>query len=300
VNISNVVSFADRVVSPDTDMVYPLTLINSFSPAGVHHNHKFWEMELVVDSDWLPDNTAPLAYWAYTQDVKALGGVQPALVCNDCINYIEWLKVYIREADGTQTCLTYANAEPNVVWCVGDTSDFRNEQSARHQTKTFKFICLQDRGKAQTAVAYAKGANEAAVKYLRIKDFTVGANVCTNILAFKDELVLQVVPQFVPNTFQGVDIRQDFMWRLLTVTVDSETSIFDPYFTVEAENPVFAGNFYVEHVLADGAGTVERWAYSASDSRIVNRSEGRIDADSERDTIDYQILTKCTKTITHP
>ena len=55
VAIENVVSFASRVVSPDGDLVDPLTMINAPNPAGVHQNHKYWELELTLDTiRWVP------------------------------------------------------------------------------------------------------------------------------------------------------------------------------------------------------------------------------------------------------
>jgi hypothetical protein len=262
-------------------------------------------MEMVLDSDWLPDNANPTHYWAYYQDVQDTAGVNPALVCGDCINWIEWMKVYIRESDGTQTQLTYADgtdADENILWCVGETSEFQNENKERHQTVTFRFICLGERGKdSETAEVYAPGASEEAVKIMRVNNFTVGAKQCTNIYGFKDELVIETMPQFTPNTYQGLALKQDHMWRILTITVDSETDIFDPYIDITTANTVFpAGNFYAEFTLADGLGTVERWAYDPAYSYILNRRDGRVDADVARDTIEYQIITRCTKTITHP
>lgn len=303
VEIENVISFADRVVSPDGDMIDPLLTINAFHPAGVHHNHKYWEMELVLDSDWLPDNTAPTAYWAYTQQVQAGVGASRAIKCNDDNDSIEWFKVYVREADGTQTKLTYADEDTDVVWCIGETSQINNERGERHQPKTWRFICLQERSKAYTADTHTPGANEEAIKIMRCDNFTIGANSCTNVLSFEDEFVMNMTPQFIPNTFQGVDMKQDQHWRVLTVVVDSETSIFDPYIDITTANSFIpAGNFYVEFTLADGAGTTERWAYTPGDTNayIINRREGEIHADVPRDTIEYQLWTLCTKTVTHP
>ena len=38
-NITNVVSFADRIVSLDGSMLEPLSVINTWNPGGVHQNH---------------------------------------------------------------------------------------------------------------------------------------------------------------------------------------------------------------------------------------------------------------------
>lgn len=147
VNITNVVSFSDRVISPDGSMLYPFSLINTFKPTGVHHSHKYWEMEMVLDTNWLESDALPLRYWAYWVDVQVLAGLQEAIVENGCNNYIEWFKVFIREHDGTTTTLTYADGTPesNKLWCVSEVTEVSNEKGERHQTTTFRFICFGER-----------------------------------------------------------------------------------------------------------------------------------------------------------
>jgi len=305
IQIDNVVSFAERVVSPDGDMVYPMQFINLMSPVGVHHNHKYWELELTLDTDYLKDDTNPHSYWAYDLDVQDAVGVQPAIVCDDDFNSIEWFRVYIREGDGTQTRLTYTAdraADDDTLWCVGETSNFNNETGTRHQTKTFKFICLKEREKAYTAEVHNPGnagyANEGPVKTMRIDNFAILADgVCTNVLSYEDDFVTQMTPQFIPNTFQGLDMKQDQHWRILTIVVDSESDIFDAYIDIITANTNIAANFYMESTLADGLGTQERWTYTSANSYMINRRDGNIDDDVARDTIEYQIITDCDRTV---
>lgn len=303
IQIDNVVSFADRVVSPDGDMVYPMEFINLFTPPGVHHNHKYWELEMVLDTDYLPDDTAPTQYWAEYLDVQDAVGVQPAIVCDDEFNSIEWFKVYIREGDGTQTCLTYSDEDDDVLWCIGENSEFDNETGTTHQTKTFRFICLQERSKSYTAEVHNPGnagyANEAPVKTMRVDNFTRG-NAATNVLRYSDEFVTQMTPQFMPNTFQGLDMKQDQHWRILTLVLDSESDILDAYIDITTANTVIPANFYVETTLADGLATTERWTYAGTVNYIISRREGTVHADVPRDTIEYRIITECCRTISHP
>jgi len=297
--IDNVVSFADRVVSPDGDMVYPMTVINLYSPAGVHHNHKYWEMEMVLDTDYIPDTGSMTTYWAYGQDVQALGGSQYAIVCNNDNNYIEWFKVYIRESDGSQTRLTYADEDQEIVWCISETSDFNNEPGTRHQTTTFKFICYGERTKTHSpANTYTRtAASEANVKYMRVDSIAVNAVTATNVLRFRDDFVMQMTPQFVPNVFQGQDLKQDEHWRILTFVVDSECGIFDTYVDIITANTVVPANTAVVFTLADGAGTTRTWTYSSSIAYIINRREGETHHDLPRDTTEYQMIVNCNKTV---
>ena len=149
-NITNVVSFADRVVSPDGSMLDPLSVINTWNPRGVHHNHKHWEMELVLDTNWKVITTSPgVGYWEYYQMVDG-GNSLPALVNAGANTPIEYFIVTIREHNGTITTLTYADGvfDENLIWLVGKTADINNERGTRHQTTTFRFICFGERGKS--------------------------------------------------------------------------------------------------------------------------------------------------------
>ncbi len=316
IEINNVVSWADRVVSPDGDMVYPMQYINLSTPSGVHHNHKYWEMEMVLDTTYLTDHDLPHQHWPYYLDVKDDGGVQVPIRCGinppSVQNYdIEWLKVYLREGDGTQTELEYADgtADANAVWCTGETAEFNNEIGERHQTITYKFICLQERGKdSTTSEVRAPGthgyADEGPMKFMRIDEVELGGDTAPNILRFEDEFLMQTTPQFLPNLFQGKDLKQDQRWRVLTLVLDSETTLFDTYIDITTANTVLP-NFQLEFTLVDdanwAAGTQQVWAYSGGVgnlSYMLSRREGDIHSDVPRDTIEYRILTACNRIIT--
>ena len=153
VEITNVLYFAYRVVSVEGDMVTALSMINDYVPGGVHQSHKYLEMELCLDTDWLTDSTLRTTRWAYTQDVDVAAGVHPAIDEDGANPDIEYFLVNVREYDGTATtlCFTYDavavenySVDGNVLWCTGETSEISNEDGTPHQTVTFKFICLQD------------------------------------------------------------------------------------------------------------------------------------------------------------
>ena len=144
VTITNVLYFADRVVSPDGDMVDPNVRINDFNPVGVHQNHKYWELEFALDTDWLTDSTDRTTRWAYTQNVDA-GDSKPAIDEDGDNTPIEFFEVNIRDSDGTATTLTYADEDANVLICTSEITEITNEDNARNQTVTFRFICLQER-----------------------------------------------------------------------------------------------------------------------------------------------------------
>jgi len=306
IQVDNVVSWADRIVSPDGDMVYPMEFINLKSPPGVHHNHKHWEMELTLDTDYLTDGLSPTEYWAYYLDVQDGGGTQAPIVCDDDWNFIEYLKVYIREGDGSQTCYTYNDGEEAVLWCTGETSEFDNETGTPHQTKTFKFINFQDRVRSETSESHNPGnagyPAEEPVKTMRVDLFSRvgGATQATNVLRFSDEFMTQMTPQFMPNTFIGLDMKQDQHWRILTLVLDSDSTVLFPYYNATAANTAIPADFYVDFTLADGDATTERWTYTSGVSYVMSRREGSVHMDVPRDTVEYRILTQCGKTVTHP
>jgi len=149
VEITNVLYFAERVVSVEGDMVTPLSMINTWVPSEVHQSHKYLEMELCLDTDWLTNSANRATRWAYTQHVDA-GDSVPAIDEDGPNPDIEYFLVNIRKHDGTATTRCYTSlgdnnyGATNVLWCTGETSEFSNEDGTPHQTVTFRFICLQD------------------------------------------------------------------------------------------------------------------------------------------------------------
>ena len=136
--------FADRIVSTEGDMVSVLNMINDWNPAGVHQSHKYWELELCLDSDWLTDRTVEDESWAYFQNVDNANSA-PAIVWNAANTPIEWFKVNVREYDGGAFTLVYADtADELVLWCVGEVSEISNEDNTPHQTVKWRIICLQE------------------------------------------------------------------------------------------------------------------------------------------------------------
>jgi len=138
-----------------------------------------------------------------------------------------------------------------------------------------------------------------AVKFLYIEDIFVDAKSCTNVLRFTEEHIMEITPQFVPNYYPGVDVKQDHKWWILTFVIDSETDVFDALFSVTAANTAFT-TLYVDFILADGAATRERWTYQATASYIINRNESKTDMDADRNLIEYQVLVYGTRVITRP
>ncbi len=136
-DIENIISYADRLVSPDDAHVDPINVINQAIPKGVHQNQKFYEMDLVLDSH------SHEAF--YAQQVQA--GVPASLAIRETQDndFIAYFRVYIRESDGSTTHYTY---QTQMVWCIGETHTITNEQGERHSGAcTYSFVCLGTRSR---------------------------------------------------------------------------------------------------------------------------------------------------------
>lgn len=141
---------------------------------------------------------------------------------------------------------------------------------------------------------------EGRVRLKNIVSITFGGKTAENIISFKEEHIMNITPQFVPNTFQGVDVLQRAKWRELITIIDSEHNVFDAYFTVVAENAEIATDIVVVFDVADGAGSTETWTYTHVDNTAwVSRKDfGRIEDGARRNTTEYKIITYGVKTIT--
>lgn len=138
---------------------------------------------------------------------------------------------------------------------------------------------------------------EGQIRLKNIVSLTFGAKTAENIVSFKEEHVMNITPQFVPNTFQGVDVLQRAKWRELTIVIDSEHNVFDAYFTVVAANAIIATAVVATFDVADGAGTTETWTYITSKSWVTRKDFGRIEDGARRNTTEYKLLMYGTKII---
>jgi len=135
---------------------------------------------------------------------------------------------------------------------------------------------------------------------IRLKNIaSVAANAITaeNIVSFKEDHIMNIIPQFVPNTFQGVDVLQRAKWRELTIVFDSENNLFDVNFFVTAINVAVATTIVATFDVADGAGTTETWTYIAAKSWVMRKDFGRIEDGARRNTTEIKILMYGTKVI---
>lgn len=138
----------------------------------------------------------------------------------------------------------------------------------------------------------------ARVRLKNIASVTANTITAENILSFKEEHVMNIAPQFVPNVYQGVDVLQRAKWREVTITLDSENNVFDTNWKVAAINTIIATTIVAVFDIADGAGSTETWTYQISKGWVSRKEFGRIEDGARRNTTEYTLLLYGTKLIT--
>lgn len=138
---------------------------------------------------------------------------------------------------------------------------------------------------------------EGAIKLKSIASVAANALTATNVLSFREEFMMNITPQFIPNTYQGLGVLEKAKWRVLTFTFDSDTDIFDLDYFVAAANIPVATTIVVTFAVADAAGTSETWTYEIAESWIQRKEYGRIEDGSARNTFEYTVAMIGTKLI---
>jgi len=139
---------------------------------------------------------------------------------------------------------------------------------------------------------------EGSIKLKNIASVTANTITATNIIGFREEHVMNIVPQFVPNTYLGLGILERAKWRQITFTLDSDSDVFGASFSVEAANTALGTSFIVTFNVADALSTVETWTYQFAKSYVQRKENGRIEDGAARNSMEYTVLMYGTKIIT--
>lgn len=137
---------------------------------------------------------------------------------------------------------------------------------------------------------------EGSIKLKKIKSVTANGVTDTNVLSFREEHVMNITPQFVPNTYQGLGVLEKAKWRVLTFTFDSDSTAFDSSYSVTAANSAIGTAFTVKFTVADSAGTEETWTYEHAKSYVQRKEPGRIEDGATRNTTEYTVITYGSRT----
>ena len=134
---------------------------------------------------------------------------------------------------------------------------------------------------------------EGPCKITRIVSVVANGVTATNILSVKDEFLMNMVPQFVPNTYRGLSMLEKSKWRVVTVVIDSESTLFDASFSVEAANTAIGTSFIINLIVDTtvDTGVPLIWTYDEAACYVQKREYGRIEDGAPRNTIEYTIVT---------
>ena len=136
------------------------------------------------------------------------------------------------------------------------------------------------------------------IKLKNIKTVTTNTITATNILSFKEDHVMNITPQFIPNTYQGLGVLERAKWRVITFTLDSDSDVFAASWAISAINTALGTSFIVTFDVADALGTVETWTYTFTKSWVQRKDGPRIEDGATRNTSTYTIFMYGTKAIT--
>lgn len=137
-----------------------------------------------------------------------------------------------------------------------------------------------------------------AIKLKNIASVTANGITAENILSFDEEHVMNITPQFVPNTYQGLGVLERAKWRIITFSLDSDSDVFDASWAITSANTALGTSFVVTFNVADAASTVETWTYLNTKSYVQKKEDGRIEDGATRNVTTYTILMYGTRVIT--
>ncbi len=138
---------------------------------------------------------------------------------------------------------------------------------------------------------------EGAIKLKKIKSVTANGVTDENVLDVREEHLMNITPQFVPNTYQGLGVLEKAKWRQITIIFDSDSDALDASYSVTAANSSIGTSFIIKYTVADAAGTEESWTYEHGKSYVMGKEPGRIEDGAARNTTEYTVLTYGTRTI---
>jgi len=130
-----------------------------------------------------------------------------------------------------------------------------------------------------------------AIKLKNIVSVIANGITATNILTFKEDFLMNITPQFVPNTYQGLGILERSKYRVLTFGLDSDSDVFNASYSVTAVNTAIGTAFTVKFQVADDVSTEETWTYQTTKSFVQRKDNGRIEDGANRNITEYTVLT---------
>lgn len=135
---------------------------------------------------------------------------------------------------------------------------------------------------------------------IRIDKVTTPSGAAVNVLSVREEFLHTINPKKIPNLMKITAVRQDHKWRVITIKLDSLSSIFDAFIEESADNPVLE-SLEIEMTVQKGTEELtELWSYAASKIYVSNKPEARVEDERERNPSEYELTAYGTKTVTWP
>ena len=148
-NVTAIVRFSDRLVSPDGMLSEPISVINTTDPATVGHRHRHWEMELELDTD----NTTAFEGTQVTSGAAASRALRQG-ADNGAIGYFV---VNFYDTGATLRSYTYESGRTYVTNVRGRTN---NERGTERNTTVYKLICRGNRTTGTAAISGSAATND--------------------------------------------------------------------------------------------------------------------------------------------
>ena len=139
-----------------------------------------------------------------------------------------------------------------------------------------------------------------AVKIKNIVSVTGNGVTATNILSFDEDHIMNITPQFVPNTYQGLGILERAKWREITIVFDSDSTVFDASWGIIVANSAIGTSFIVTFNIANATSQLETWTYTFTESYVTKKEPGRIEDGASRNSVEYKILMYGSRVINWP
>lgn len=125
--IVNIISLADKLMSPEGELASPFAAINDKTPPDVIHQHRYWLVELVMDG------------WNYeaffTEQVQTAEATSRAIRQGADNDFIEYLLATLTKTGGTDT-VTY---ESGRAILSGFHLSVTNRKGTKYQPCTVRF-----------------------------------------------------------------------------------------------------------------------------------------------------------------
>jgi hypothetical protein len=277
--IGNIRRWSEGLISPDGDMVRPIEVINTVPPVTVGHRHRYYTMEVELDSDNVE---------AFTDQQVENGDASSRAMRDGALN--DPIGYFVAQFKSTASANISHTFTSGKVYLVGAKGFCSNEHGTGANSTIYNFLCYGSRTVGTTNLTEAISTDR---KLTGITKVTCNGVDSTNILGVEWEYVTDLQPQFMPNLTAAIGVKEwSGKYWIIRVTTDTKTSIFDSYISdsgAASALPTFIVTYSA--VKADGTQQTETHTYEAN-KVYVSRVEPSMEArwQGERNPVTYEFI----------